>query len=195
MAMLSRKMLESLGFSSIGENVQISDRASFYGTSHIHIGNNVRIDDFCVLSAGEGGIYIGNYVHIAVYSSLIGAGKISIGDFCNLSSKVSIYSSNDDYSGASLTNPTVPEEFKSVTHSQVLLEKHVIVGCGSIILPDVILREGVAIGALSLVNKSCEEFGIYAGTPAKLIKERKRGLLEKESLFLGTSSAEIFDGV
>ena len=180
MAMLSREALEAVGFAAVGDNVQISDRASFYGASRIHLGSNVRIDDFCVLSAGIGGICIGNNIHIAVYSSLIGAGRITLSDFCNLSSRVSIYSSSDDYSGASMTNPTIPTEYTSVTHADVFCGKHVIVGSGSVILPGVILAEGVAIGALSLVNRDCDSFGIYAGNPARRVKERKRDLLELE---------------
>ena len=180
MPMLSRSQIDSMGFASVGDNVQISDRASFYGVGRIHIGNNVRIDDFCVLSAGEGGIHIGNYIHIAVFTSLIGAGKIELADFCNLSSRVSIYSSSDDYSGATMTNPTVPDKYKNVHHAPVYLGRHVIVGSGSVILPGIRLEEGVAVGALSLVTRNCMPFGVYAGNPAKRIKERKRDLLEME---------------
>lgn len=178
--MLSRRDIESMGFASLGENVQISDKASFYGASRITIGSNTRIDDFCVLSAGEGGIEIGNHIHIAVYTSLIGAGQICLADFCNLSSRVSIYSSSDDYSGETLTNPTVPDEFKNVRHAPVYLGRHVIVGSGSVILPGVTLEDGVAVGALSLVNKNCAAFGIYAGNPVRRVKERKRNLLDLE---------------
>ena len=186
MAMLSREAIQALGFSSVGDNVQISDRASFYGAARITLGNNVRIDDFCVLAAGVGGIVIGDYVHIAVSASLIGSGKITMSDFSGISSRVSIYSSSDDYSGATLTNPTVPSEFAGVTHADVFLGKHVIVGSGSVILPGVTLEEGVAVGALSLVHKRCEAFGIYAGNPARRIKGRKRDLLELERLFLAS---------
>ncbi|MFU8787388.1 MAG: acyltransferase [Methylobacter sp.] len=184
MGLLSRELIGEMGFASVGDNVNISDRASFYNPSKISLGNNVRIDDFCVLSAGAGGISIGNNVHIAVFSSLIGAGKITLSDFCNISSRVSIYSSNDDYSGISMTNPTLPSQFTGVTHADVLLGKHVIVGCGSVILPGIILEEGVAVGALSLITKNCRAFGIYAGSPARRIKERKRDLLELEQAFL-----------
>jgi galactoside O-acetyltransferase len=180
--MLSRRDIECMGFASIGENVQISDKASFYGAGRITIGSNTRIDDFCVLSAGEGGIEIGNHIHIAVYTSLIGAGQICLADFCNLSSRVSIYSSSDDYSGETLTNPTVPDEFKNVRHAPVYLRRHVIVGSGSVILPGVTLEEGVAVGALSMVNKDCAAFGIYAGNPVRRVKERKRNLLDLEKM-------------
>jgi len=186
--MLSRAAIERMGFASVGDNVQISDRASFYGIARIALGSNVRIDDFCVLSAGVGGISIGPHVHIAVYSSLIGAGKITLGDFCNISSRVSIYSSNDDYSGASMTNPTVPSEYTDVTHADVLLGKHVIVGSGSVILPGVTLEDGVAVGAISFVNRNCEAFGIYVGNPARRVKERKRGLLVLEQQFMASKA-------
>lgn len=184
MTMLSRDAIEKIGFASVGNNVQISDRASFYGTHQISLGNNVRIDDYCVLAAGVGGISIGDYVHIAVGSSLIGAGAIMMSDFSGISSRVSIYSSSDDYSGATMTNPTIPSRYTGVTHADVFLGRHVIVGSGSVILPGVTLEEGVAVGALSLVTKNCEAFGVYAGNPVRRIKERKRDLLELEKLFL-----------
>lgn len=184
MAVLSKDSIARMGFASVGENVRISALATFYGAGRISIGNNVRIDDFCVLSAGAGGISLGQHVHIAVYSSLIGAGKITLGDFCNISSRVSIYSSSDDYSGASMTNPTVPAPYTQVTHADVFFGKHVIVGSGSVILPGVRLEEGVAVGALSLVKQSCAAFGIFAGNPARRIKERKRDLLALEAEFL-----------
>ncbi|MGX9938310.1 acyltransferase [Acinetobacter pseudolwoffii] len=184
MAFLTEEQIKAMGFRHVGENCLLSDKASYYNCNNIKIGNNVRIDDFCVLSAGMGGIEIGSHIHIAVYSSLIGAGKIILDDFCNISSKVAIYSSNDDYSGQFMTNPTVPCQYTNVTSSDVIIGKHVIVGSGSVILPGVILEIGVAVGALSLVNKNCTEFGIYTGTPAKKNKERKRDILELEKKFL-----------
>lgn len=180
--MLSIGQIANIGFNSVGDNVQISEKASIYGASLIKIGNNVRIDDFCVLAAGIGGIQIGNYVHIAVGSTLIGAGEIKLDDFSGLSSRVSIYSSSDDYSGQTMTNPTVPNAYKNVYSAPVYLGRHVIVGSGSVILPGVRLEEGVAVGALSLVTTHCDSFGIYTGNPAKRIKERKRNLLELEML-------------
>jgi len=180
MSFYSIDELYSLGLARFGENVKISRKTSIFNPAKIFIGNNVRVDDFCVLSAGEGGIFISDYIHIAVFCSLIGAGKITLNNFCNLSSRVSIYSSNDDYSGNTLTNPTVPDQFTNVTHKDVLLDKHVIIGCGSVILPGVTLEEGVAVGALSLVVKNCESFGIYSGNPARRIKTRTNNLLKLE---------------
>ena len=97
MGYLTRDALEAMGFASLGKDVQISEKASIYGASRISIGDRSRIDDFCVLSAGAGGVEIGRHVHVAVFASLMGAGRIALGDFSGLSSRVAIYSSNDDY--------------------------------------------------------------------------------------------------
>ncbi len=184
MAFLTAQQIQQLGFQHVGKDVKISDKASFHGHSKISIGDYSRIDDFCVLSAGDGGIYIGRNVHIAVYTSLIGKGRIEIKDFANLSSRVAIYSSNDDYSGNSMTNPTVADEFKNVSHGPVTLGRHVIVGVGSAILPNVEIGDGSAVGALSLVSKSVEAGVIVSGVPARKIKTRSTKLFDIERDFL-----------
>jgi len=184
MSIYTREELQGLGLGGYGEDVRISRRASLYGASRIVLGDHVRIDDFCVLSAGDGGIEIGSYIHIAVYSSLIGAGRITVHDFANISSRVSIYSSSDDYSGETMTNPMVPDAYKRVDHAPVVIGRHVIIGSGSIVLPGVTLHEGVAVGALSMVNRDIDPFMICAGVPAKPVKPRSRALLAHEQSLL-----------
>ena len=186
MTILSKEELKKIGFKSIGENCLISSKASFYGADRISIGNNVRIDDFCVLSDGAGVIEVFSFIHIAVYTSLIGGWIMIMADFSGLSSRITIYSSNDDYSGNNMTNPSIPTEFTNVTHADVIIKKHAIIGSGSVILPGVTIEEGAAVGALSLVNRDCEEFFIYAGNPAKKIKPISRNLLDKEKKFMQT---------
>ena len=180
MAFLSEIELQKIGFKYIGNNVRLSDRCSIYNPSNIEIGSNTRIDDFCILSAGMDGIKIGSYVHIACYCSLIGQGLIELKDFVGLSSRGAIYSSNDDYSGNYMTGPCVPSMFTNVKHGKVLLEKHVIIGVGSVILPGVTIGYGCAVGAFSLISKDVEELTIVAGAPVKFIKKRSRGFEEKE---------------
>jgi dTDP-4-amino-4,6-dideoxy-D-glucose acyltransferase len=185
MGFYSQDALRAFGFLSLGEGVQLSDRASIYGAPRISIGSFTRIDDFCVLSAGAGGISIGRNVHISVMTSLIGAGRIELGDFSGLSTRVSVHSSSDDFSGESMTNPTVPKEFTAVDCRDVVIGRHAIVGSGSVILPGVTIGEAAAVGALSLVIKDLQPFGIYFGAPARLIKSRSRRLIELERLYLG----------
>lgn len=174
--------LATLGLRSCGEHVLISRKASLYNAGAIEIGSHVRIDDFCVLSAGAGGITIGSFVHVAVYVSMIGAGRITLGDYSCLSGRVSIYSSNDDYSGIHLTNPMVPDRYRGVVSTDVVVGRHALVGAGSVVLPGVTIGEGAAIGAMSFVRGDCAPFGIHAGVPARLIKARSRRLLDLEAL-------------
>jgi acetyltransferase-like isoleucine patch superfamily enzyme len=184
MGFYTREELEKIGFKSLGENVLISDKVSIYSPKNISIGNNVRIDDFCVLSAGDGYINIGNYIHIAIFTAIFGAGGVEIEDFSTTSSRVIIYSVTDDYSGETLTNPIIPEKYKKLTYKEVKIKKHSILGTGSIILPGVNLGEGTSIGANSLVLKSTEPWGIYVGSPVRRIKDRKKDLLKLEIEFL-----------
>lgn len=186
MPFFSDAELFDLSFASLGENVKISRKASIYGASQISIGSNVRVDDFCILSAGVGGISIGSFVHIAAYSSLIGKERIELKDFSGLSARVSVYSSSDDYSGQWMTNPTIPDNFAGVKHAPVMIGRHVIVGAGSVILPGTTLEDGVAVGALSLIHGRCHEFGVYIGRPVKRVSERKRSLLSLEKALLAS---------
>jgi galactoside O-acetyltransferase len=176
--------LDGMGFKRIGDDVSLSRKASVYGAGAIEIGDHVRIDDFCVLSGGSG-IALGSYIHVACYCALFGGAGITMEDFSGLSARVTVYSESDDYSGRSLTNPMVPRRFRPKYHSApVTLKRHVIVGVGSTLLPGVTLEEGVAVGAHSLVTKSCEAWSLYFGCPASKIKNRSRALLDLERQFL-----------
>lgn len=166
--------LKKIGFKSFGTNVLISNKVSIYSPENMEIGNNVRIDDFGILS---GNIKIGNNVHIASYVALYGSNDIEIHDYCGVSAKSIIYSATDDYGGNYLTNPTFPIETRNIIKGKVVLEKHAIVGAGCIILPNVILREGTAVGTMSLINKSTEAWSVNVGIPAKKVRDREKGLL------------------
>ncbi|MBD3830902.1 MAG: acyltransferase, partial [Arcobacter sp.] len=61
---------------------------------------------------------------------------------------------------------------------------HSIVGASSVIMPGVTLGEGTSIGAMSLILKSTEPWGIYVGNPAKRLKDRKKDLLDLEKEYL-----------
>jgi len=174
-----KEELSRLGLKSFGEKVLISKKVSLYSPQKISIGSYVRIDDFCILS---GEINIDSFVHIAAYCVLYGRNGIILEDYISLSAKTIIYSASDDFSGEYLFGPTIPEEFTNVIGGKVLLKKYSMIGAGSIVFPNLIIGEGTAVGALSLVNKSLEPWGIYGGIPAKFIKNRSKSLLEKKVL-------------
>ncbi len=182
MSYYSQKELKSMNFKYLGKNVKISTKASIYDCKKFEIGNNSRIDDFCVIS---GKISIGHNVHVAPFCLLAGGKEgIILEDFSGLAYHVQVFTQSDDYSGNTLTNPTIPEEFKKEFKQKIIIDRHVIVGAGSLIMPGVVLAEGTAIGALSVVRKDTEAWNIYLGNPAKKIKKRKKDLLELEKEYL-----------
>ena len=85
----SDEELLSMGFKSIGKGCMISRKASFYGVGRMSIGNNVRIDDFCILS---GSITLANNIHISAYVALYGAEGIEFEDYTGISARSTIYS-------------------------------------------------------------------------------------------------------
>lgn len=187
MAFLSATELTLMPFKRLGRNVLISEKASLYGVQDMEFGDNVRIDDFCVIS---GKISIGRNVHIAVLCNLAGGSEgIVLEDFSGLAYGCQIFSQSDDYSGATMTNPTVPAKYKRELKERVHVGRHCIVGAGSMIFPGVSMAEGCSLGAMSMLTKSTEPWSIYFGIPAKKIKNRKRDLLALEQEYLRENSA------
>ncbi|MCV9917827.1 acyltransferase [Pseudomonas sp. BT-42-2] len=184
----SQEQLEAFGFKRLGSNVKISDKASIYNANEIEVGDNSRIDDFCVVS---GKISIGSHVHVAPFCLLAGGEKgIVMDDFSGLAYNAQVFTQSDDYSGRTMTNPTVPKNYKSEIKKEIYIGRHVIVGAGSVIFPGVTLAEGCSVGAMTLVRKSTAPWGVYVGNPARRVMERKKELLAKEQEFLKEKGAK-----
>ncbi len=172
--------LKVMGFKHIGTNVKIAKNCTIIGLENINIKNNVRIDAGVTIACNHGNLNIGNFVHIASNCHLSCTGGIILNSFTGLSQGVRVYSSTDDYSGKSLTNPTIPSAYLNTIVKPVNIGKHVIIGSGSVILPGVSIGMGSSVGALSLVTKSLNEWGVYFGRPVKKLKNRNKNLLEEE---------------
>ncbi len=175
MAYYTKEELNQLGFKHIGKNVKISDKAAIYDHHLISINDHSRIDDFCVVS---GHVSIGKHIHITPQCLIAGGEKgIVLEDYTTLAYGVKVFSQSDDYSGMTMANSTIPVKYKNEFKKAVTLKQHSIVGAGSVIMPGVTLDTGTSIGAMSLVLEDTSEWSIYAGVPAKRIKERSKKLL------------------
>ncbi len=181
--------LRAFGFKSVGENVLISRTCNIPRFDNIEIGDNVRIDAFTSIIAKSGYAKLGSYIHICI-GCIIGArGGVEMEDFTGLSHGAVVLSATDDFSGHYLMNSLVPEQHTNVRAAPVRLARHAAVGACSLVLPGVDIGEGSVVGAMSLVTKSLDPWGIYAGTPAELLKERSRALLAHEAALLGHGKA------
>lgn len=182
MAYLSVQELKSMGFKSVGKGVKVSDKASIYNPESIELGDFSRVDDFCIIS---GNVTVGKYVHITPMCLVAGGEPgIFLNDFCTLAYGVKIFAQSDDYSGMTMVNSLIPKKYKKEKHAKVVLERQVIIGANSVVLPGVTIGEGGSFGAMTLVNVSTDPWIIYVGIPARPIKERKKELLMLEKIFL-----------
>ena len=157
----SEEELQLLGFKSIGKGCCISRKACFYGIDRMTIGDNVRIDDFCIMS---GEITLGSNIHISAYVALYGSKGIIMEDFTGI------------FSGEYFIGPIHPIEKTKITGGTVIIKKFTQIGAHCIIMPSLTLEEGTVIGASSLVRHSTEPWGIYYGTPARFVRQRNQGM-------------------
>ncbi|WP_181646908.1 hypothetical protein [Helicobacter sp. 16-1353] len=178
--------LSQIGFKSIGENVLISKMCRIYNPSNISIGSNVRIDDFVLLS---GKISIGSFVHLAIYSGIIG-GKagVSLGDFCGISIGSQILASSDDFNGGFLIGPCVANDFRNIKEKPVILVRHSHIGAHSLVLPGSYFEIGSILGAMSInMGRKLKSWSYYYGNPAKKIYDLdSQTILKKEKEFLAS---------
>lgn len=168
--------LKEIGFNSIGENVLISKKASIYSPEKISIGNNVRIDDFCILS---GNITLGSNIHISAYCALYGANGIIMKDFSGISPRCTIFSATDDFGGEFLIGPIHPVKLTNVTGGTVIINSFVQLGACTTVMPNLEIGEGAVTGTLTLVRKSLTPWTINIGIPSHVLKMRSKKILEK----------------
>lgn len=97
---------------------------------------------------------------------LDGTGGIVIGDRVHFSPFCCIFSNNHH-----IMPSVFRRDRKDNWHQPVEIKRGCWIGAGVKILPNVIIEEGCVIGAGSVVNKSTEPNALYAGVPAKKIRD------------------------
>lgn len=155
----------------IGNDVIIADDVYIKHLEDFVIGDHCAIDKgfYCTTRAK-----IGDYVHISPYVTCIGSKKgnfISKG-FNNIMAGARIICGSDRFDDSGLFGAMIPEHLKGTQiFKPVILEPFSNVGTNSIILPGSTLRMGVLLAAGSLLIGDTEEWGIYKGNPAVLVRK------------------------
>jgi acetyltransferase-like isoleucine patch superfamily enzyme len=177
---LSTEDLAGLGFAEMGENVLIHESVVLVGVERMRFGSHIRIDPFCIISAGD--VSIGSHVHIAAHVLLSGAAGITLHDFSGISHGAKLLSASDDFFAGVLTGPTVPVEFRNVTAAPIVIGRHAVIGANSVVLPGTQMQDGAMLGALSLARGTLEAWKVHAGTPARVVGGRdEEGVLRAEA--------------
>jgi len=156
------------------ENLHIFEFTKIINPEYLFVGDNVVIDDFCLIYAkSDALIKIGSWCHIVSFSSLTG-GPVSIGDFVAVSTGSRIIAGSDHYGNGALMNSPIPERFRNINRDGCVLEDFSFIGANSCIFPGVIIGEGAVVGAGSIVRKNLEPWGIYIMRNNKMVRIKKR---------------------
>jgi acetyltransferase-like isoleucine patch superfamily enzyme len=165
--------------------VKTFEYTKIIGLENIEFGKNIIIDDFVLIYAKEK-IKIGNFVHIASFSSISGGGGLVMEDFSGLSSGCRIVTGSDDFKEWGFGNPTVANEYRNSKVGKIFIGKFAIIGANSTILPNVNIGEGVSVAANSLITRDLEDWCIYVGNK-KVGERNKEEVLKNYERFLSAS--------
>jgi acetyltransferase-like isoleucine patch superfamily enzyme len=134
-------------------------------------GSHVAIDKgfYCTTNAT-----IGDYVHIGPYVTIIGGkeGNFRAVGFNNIMAGARIICGSDRFDDSGLFGAMIPKELKGTQIIEpIVMEEFSNVGTNAIVLPGSTLRKGVLLTAGSLLIGDTEEWGVYKGNPAVLVKK------------------------
>lgn len=158
-----------------GFDVRIAGTVIIKRPELFRCGSHVAIDDYCVFTTQ---VEMGDYIHIPPFVSVIGGAgtKLTLGHFAVLTAGVRLVCGSDEFKGAGLVSPLIPDEFRdNVLTGGVTLEPFASVCSNSVVSPGVVLRQGAVVGANSFVpaNTVIPAWEIWAGSPARFIAMRQ----------------------
>jgi galactoside O-acetyltransferase len=157
---------------SCGKGVKIYPMAKITVPQVVELSDDCRIGDFVFIFGGTG-VKIGKNTDVQPHTTFWGGGLTILGDRVSTGPGTVFLSAT--YSHAEgLTMVDGLQEGSTETLGGVLeVGNDVYIGARSVIMP-VKIGEGAVIGANSFVNKDLDPWGIYVGSPAKKIGERKK---------------------
>lgn len=171
----SSEEIRKLGI-ACGDNCMLHKQNIIVNPEKLVLGNNVRIDGYCTISAGAG-ITIGNNVHIAGYVTLMGGAGIEIQDYVSIASGAKVYSVSDDVMGRGLVGPCVPLVKRHLHKGKVTLQAHSVLAVNSVVMPGSCLSIGSTLMPFSVLSNSKDTHAytqaVYSGVPAVFIKFKK----------------------
>jgi acetyltransferase-like isoleucine patch superfamily enzyme len=157
---------------SCGEGVKIYPMAKIAFPHVVELGNHSKVRDFAFIFAGEG-VKVGEYSDIQPHTVIWGGGLTIIGDRVSTGPGTVFLSATYSHAPGLRMVDGLPEGAAIAIGGKLVIGNDVYIGARSVIMP-VTIGEGAIIGAGSFVNKDCEPYGIYVGSPAKKIGERPK---------------------
>jgi acetyltransferase-like isoleucine patch superfamily enzyme len=191
LGLVLRKRLYRWLLGSCGQNVVFGQNVVLRHPHKIHIGNNVVIDDNCLLDAkgkGNGGIRIGDGVFVGRNSILsCKDGDIELGDGANIGFNCEVFSASRVTIGAGVlmaaygyviggdhdfSDPTKSVLDQTRTSSGVTIGDGAWLGAGAKVLDGVTVGSCAVIGAGAVVREAVPARAVAVGVPARVVSSR-----------------------
>ncbi len=159
-------------FAYWGEGARIEPSAKLVSPHLVQVGNKVHICEHAWLNAkddrGDGrptltigdGTYIGRFVHINAWQSVIIEPNVLLAD------RVFISDADHNYEDIEIPVRLQGDCFKG----PVKLKEGCWLGIGVVILPGVTIGRNAVVAANSVVTKPVPDYAVVGGIPAKVIK-------------------------
>lgn len=181
--------LRSFGFAHVGENVRIAKNCVIIGLENIEIGDDVRVDCNTRIIAAGGFLRVGDFVHIHTGCLLGCRGGVTLENYSTISHDCRLITATDDMGGAYMVGGVVPSEATSPTIAPIVMKAHSGIAMNSSVLPGVTIGEGTIAFLHTLVNRDLEPWSLYAGSPARRLRARERGVLGFQAEIEGIQAA------
>ncbi|HYY59117.1 MAG TPA: hypothetical protein VE842_17440 [Pyrinomonadaceae bacterium] len=164
---------------SIGKGSRIGRCKIIASGKGVRLGRRFEMGYGALLDAQDGTISVGDNCSVGPYVVVYGEGDVSIGDYVAIAAHSTIVAANHKY--------TDPQEFirlQGSTATGISIEADVWIAARCVVLDGVNIGRGSVVAAGAVVNRDVPAYTVVGGTPAEVIKYRRRPV-EMEGVHYG----------
>ena len=154
---------------SVGDNVTLQNgvKISITDGGKVSLGSGTTISAGSMLIAKSGQLSIGEHGFVGRQCILVAIDEVAIGADALIAERVSIRDQQHSFEESMAT----PYRLRESTSSPIVIADNVWIGASSFVAKGVKIDSGVVVGANSVVTSNLEARTVYAGNPAKPIRE------------------------
>lgn len=154
-----------------GDGLRIMPLAKICVPNMVEFGDNCRVCDFVFIWGGRG-VKFGRNCDIQPHVTVWGGGSLEVGDRVSIGLGSVLLTAVYSHAAGLKMVDGLPEDEATAMYGKLTVGTDVYVGANCTLMPNIVIGEGAILGAASFVNKDCEPWGIYVGSPAKKIGVR-----------------------
>ena len=148
-----------------GKGVHLGRHSEVRGRVLLHDG--VFIHPHVLLRAFGGLIEIGEGTTVNAFTTIYGAGGVSVGRQVSIASHVAIVAAMKNY-----RDPTIPIKQQGARTEGITIEDDVWLGAHVVVLDGVRIGRGAVVGAGSVVREDVPPYSVVVGVPAAVVGKR-----------------------